>query len=195
MVLLCYHVDLHGKDILFKSETKSITKKKILDMKKTKCVLGQDFCNIIPFVHAITGCDTTSRLFGVGKGQALKKATQDLHFKECANSFCRATSKEEIRKLGEEAMVALYGGVSYEGLDLLRLRRFTTKVMSSSTFVEMHTLPPTADSAMFHIYRTFYQVKEWMAEGEFEFTDWGWAVEKGGCVPVRSSLPLRQKSF
>lgn len=82
-------------------------------------------------------------------------------------------------KLGEEAMVALYGGVSYEGLDLLRLRKFTTKVMSSSTFVEMHTLPPTADSAMFHIYRTFYQVKEWMAEGEFEFTDWGWAVQKG----------------
>lgn len=67
--------------------------------------------------------------------------------------------------------------------------------MSSSTFVEMHTLPPTADSAMFHIYRTFYLLKEWMAEGEFEFTDWGWAVEKGGCVPVRSSLPLRQKSF
>lgn len=28
LVLLCYHVDLHGKDILFKSETKSITKKK-----------------------------------------------------------------------------------------------------------------------------------------------------------------------
>lgn len=166
-------------------------------MKKTKCVLGQDFCNIIPFVHAITGCDTTSRLFGVGKGQALKKATQDLHFKEWANSFWRATSKEEIRKLGEEAMVALYGVVPYEGLNLLRLLKFTTKVMSSSTFVEMHTLPPIADSAMFHIYRTFYQVKEWMAEGEFEFTDWCWAVEKYGCgcVPVRSILPLRQKSF
>lgn len=28
LILLCYHVELHGKDILFKSETKAITKKK-----------------------------------------------------------------------------------------------------------------------------------------------------------------------
>ena len=40
LVLNCYHVDLHGKDILLKSETKSIAKKKVLDMKKTKSVLG-----------------------------------------------------------------------------------------------------------------------------------------------------------
>lgn len=131
-------------------------------MKKTKCVLGQDLCNIMPFVHAIRGCDTTSRLFGVEKGQALKKATQNLHFKECANSFCRATSKKKKKKRESlvKAMVALYGGVPHEELHLLRFRKFTTKVMSSSIFIEVHTLPPTADSTMFHICRTFYQVKE-----------------------------------
>ena len=189
LVLLCYHVDLHGKDIFLKSETKSIAKKKVWDMKKTKFVLGQDLCKALPFVHAITGCDTTSRLFGVGKGQALKKATQDLHFKECANSFSSVSSREDIRMLGEEAIVALYGGAPREGLDLLRFRKFTSKVITNSTFVEIHTLPPTADSATFHIFRAFYQVKQWIGEDSLNFTDWGWAVENGECVPVRCSLP------
>jgi hypothetical protein len=36
----------------------------------------EEICKVMPFIHAITGCDTTSKLFGVGKGQALK-----MHFK------------------------------------------------------------------------------------------------------------------
>ena len=73
LVLLCYHVYLHWKDILLKSETKSTAKKKVLEKKNTKFVLGQDLCKALPFVHEITECDTTSRLFGVGEGRALKK--------------------------------------------------------------------------------------------------------------------------
>ena len=61
--------------------------------------------------------------------QALKKATQDLHFKECANSFSNVSSREDIRMLGEEAIVALYGGDPRKGLDLLRFRKFTSKVI------------------------------------------------------------------
>ena len=52
LVLLCYHFDLRGKDILFKSETISIAKKKAWDLKKTKFVLGQDLCKALPFVQA-----------------------------------------------------------------------------------------------------------------------------------------------
>ena len=62
--------------------------------RNSSFVLGQDLCKVLPFVYAITGCDATSRLFGVGKGQALKKAAQNLHFKECANSFSSVSSRE-----------------------------------------------------------------------------------------------------
>lgn len=67
--------------------------------------------------------------------------------------------------------------------------------MFRSTFVEIHTLPPTTDSAMFHIYKAFFQVRQYMKDAEFEFTDWVWSVENGNWVPVRSSLSLRHKSF
>lgn len=53
--------------------------------------------------------------------------------------------------------------------------------MFRSTFVtfEIHTLPPTTDSAMFHIYKAFFQVRQYMKDAEFEFTDWVWSVENG----------------
>ena len=40
-------------------------------MKVLKEKLGQDVCNKIFFIHAILGCDTTSRLHGIGKGTSL----------------------------------------------------------------------------------------------------------------------------
>ncbi|KAH3698671.1 hypothetical protein DPMN_086217 [Dreissena polymorpha] len=43
-------------------------------VQKTKTVLGPQLCNILPALHALTGCDTNSRIFGIGKGIAFKKA-------------------------------------------------------------------------------------------------------------------------
>lgn len=40
----------------------------------------------------------------------------------------------------------------------------------------------------------FARVKEWMAKGEFEFKDKGWADENVRYVPVRSSLLLPSKT-
>ena len=34
-------------------------------------------CNLLPFAHVIAGCDTTSRLFGIGKGVALRELSSD----------------------------------------------------------------------------------------------------------------------
>ena len=32
--------------------------------EKTKEVLGQENCRLLPVIHAVTGADTTSRVFG-----------------------------------------------------------------------------------------------------------------------------------
>jgi hypothetical protein len=67
--------------------------------------------------------------------------------------------------------------VPLEGLNLLRFRRFTFKVMTSSKFVEVHTLPPTSNAAHFHILRVFHQVKQWIGEADnMEAKDWGWCI-------------------
>ena len=62
--------------------------------------------------------------------------------------------------------------------------------MTSSKFVEVHTLPPTSDAAKYHIIRAFYQIKQWTGEAKnMEAKNFGWAVEDGIYQPIRSSLP------
>ena len=62
--------------------------------------------------------------------------------------------------------------------------------MSSSKFVEVHTLPPTSNAAKYHILRAFYKVKQWTGEDEgMEAKKFGWTVEDGIYQPIRSSLP------
>ena len=53
------------------------------------------------------------------KKQAFLKATQDLHFKECANTFSSVSLNEDISMPGEENIVV----VLREALDLLRFRK------------------------------------------------------------------------
>lgn len=192
LVLLCYHMTLTSPhNIVFQSEMKQSTKKfKVWDIKKTLQTLDGQLCKALPFIHAISGCDTTSRLFGVGKGQAIKKALTDDRFMEIALSFVSDVSRDEILKRGEEAVILLYNGVQLEGLDLLRFRKFTIKVMTSSKFVEVHTLPPTSDAAKYHVLRTFYQVKQWTGSVDsMDVQEWGWVVQGNLCLPIRSTKP------
>ena len=63
--------------------------------------LGQEICRHILFIYAISGCDGTSRMYGIGKGLPLKKFVRDTHFREDVKVFdSLSASKEEIVKAG-----------------------------------------------------------------------------------------------
>ena len=55
-------------------------------------------CNILPAVHALTGCDSTSSLFGIGKKSVFKL------FKDKADNFKNLTSLSKPNK--KNAMMA-----------------------------------------------------------------------------------------
>lgn len=104
--------------------------KKIWNIQQTKCFLGEDICHLLPFLHSLTGCDSTSRLFGIGKGITLKRLNQE-YFKAQGQLFMNTTSsKSEVIKAGEEAVICVYGGLLLEGLDILRWIKFTVKVIT-----------------------------------------------------------------
>ena len=70
-------------------------------------------CDNLLFIHAILGCDSTSCLFGLGKGLAMKKVKTDSDFLKQAKVFSQ--SKERVGKgiiiaAGEKALVSLYWG-------------------------------------------------------------------------------------
>ena len=73
LVLLLHHVPMESKDIFFASERKKNSKGRVWNIKEVQAALGPVLCKNILFSHALLGCDTTSRLFGIGKGSILKK--------------------------------------------------------------------------------------------------------------------------
>jgi len=68
----------------------------------------------------ISGCDTTSRVYGIGKVAALKKYANSLHFREQAKVFNSPSTVHDIVIAGENALVFLYGGKPGEKLDGMR---------------------------------------------------------------------------
>ena len=84
---MCYHVPKDGYDLYFRPGRKANTRgTSIWHMKKVKEQLGKEVCRNLLFLHAITGCDTASRFYGVGKATVLKKLENVLSFKEQAMS-------------------------------------------------------------------------------------------------------------
>ena len=62
VILLCYYGDPDGFDLFMPFSTRGTMKKnRICDI--TQSELGADICINILFIHAILGCDTTSRLW------------------------------------------------------------------------------------------------------------------------------------
>ena len=137
-VLLCLHADVKSQPLFFKSEKKQTAKKnhKVCHINRLKGVMGPELCLLLPFVHSVSGSDTTSRLYGVEKGASLSMLRSDSAFKEAAYFFIRQSSMEEIVAAGEKALCCLYGGQPNEGLDVLCYRRFCEKVAASTTVPE-----------------------------------------------------------
>ena len=71
LMLLIHGVQLSDYSVFFTSDEKSKTARKLWDVKYAKEVLGEEICNAILPIHASLGCDTTSRLFSIGKQVAL----------------------------------------------------------------------------------------------------------------------------
>ena len=101
------------------------------------------------FVHGILGCDT-SRIFGIGKGQALKKIYNNEDFRQCAEVFQMRASVVEKHKIiasGEKALLCLYNCKDLSmSLDEFRYQSLCKKVAVSNQAVEIKTLPPKSEA-------------------------------------------------
>ncbi len=157
------------------------------NIKAVKEQLGPEVCTNILFLHAVLGCDTTSRFFGIGKGTALKKFKSSGHFRERAKVFNESASSQDIIAAGEQVLVSIYNGKPGEILDSLR---FCEKVATNTTQVQPQTLPPTSAAAKYHSLRVYLQIQHLQWKGhELQPEEWGWRVCEGGLMPMHTDLP------
>ena len=145
IVFPCYHASIESHDLFFCLEPKKNTKQPcIWNIKVTKQRLGARHMPAILFLHAVLGCDRTSRLHGIGKGASFKKFQASNSFRQQANVLhTNSASKHDVTCAGDKALVVLYNGNSTDSLDSLRHQRFCEKVSSSQYHDHPRGLSPT----------------------------------------------------
>ncbi len=85
------------------NEVKNIKPGKLWNVKVIADKLGNDVCKRLFFSHAILGCDTTSRIYGMGKRLGLKLlSSPNQHYQTAGDVFYHNHSnKTEIKKVGD----------------------------------------------------------------------------------------------
>ena len=150
------------------------------------------------FAHAILGCDTTSRVFGMEKGLAQKHIRSDKHIITQAEVFLQENATlADISSAGEAALVCLYTGAV--GDTLFVLLRFHQKVATSTRFVQSEHLPPTSSAAKYHSLRVYLQVQIWKGESRLgphlHPQNLGWKAVEGKVVPIQCDMDVAPKAL
>ena len=192
LVLLLFHVKSNMKNVYFSSSKTTVTR--AWDIKKTQADVGLNVCKHILFAHAFSGCDTTSRPFGVGKTATLKNIKEgNPAFLKGADVFLSSSSDQKLlTQTGERLLVSLYKGKDTDTLDHLRLLRYHDKMSTGTKQIQPKNLPPTSAAATQHCLRVYYQVQEWACLGaNFSLNPrhWGFQEQQGKLHPVPSDLP------
>jgi len=187
LVLLCHYAERWMNDLYFKSSNEG---GKCWHINSVAEALGESICCVLPVVHALCGCDTTSRLYAIGKGTALRKVREDNGFLKCIETFCgQSGSKDAISSAGEKALVYLYGEKEMTPLTDCERQNFATRLAKNSTTVEVHSLPPTTDAAKYHLFRVHCQVQGWMGNC-VDPEKWDWCLRKGQLEPKTMNSPV-----
>ena len=165
LVLLLYHAPANDCKHLYFRSGKGTPKYNITVLKRLP---GDDVCSDLLFIHAFSGCDTTSRIFGVGKKSVVQKVIAgDSVLHECSKVFRTPTADPAtVETTGCNAMVSLFNGGKSDSLASLRYSFLAKKVATAKTFVTPERLPPTTSATNLHSRRTYLQVMEWLGKND-----------------------------
>ena len=169
-------------------ETNPVTIYKIADFQ-TK--LNEKQRKQLNVVHCLTGCDTTSALYGKGKQTAMKvlKELSDEAADQMSTFLAPCEDvdkkKEEISAVGELFLLKLYASKTATSLNKLRYIIYNMKLKGTkvtSAFL-LETLPPTTAAAKQHSYRAYHTVQQCLGN-DLNPLDWGWALSGNDLIPV-----------
>ena len=134
----------------------------------------------------MSGCDTTSFLFGVGKTKLYKKKILEKH-EDLSDVFSNSESTiSEIISAGEKIIMELYSEAKKCGnLNSLRLFLYKKQIQKSGLIqkkVDPRRSPPSS-------LRVYHQIHEWLGNN-LDPLKYGWKISDGGITPVTNDLPL-----
>ena len=150
---------------------------------------GDEMCQALPAYHSITGCDTTSFPFGVGKVKPLKKTKKLGKFQLLSQLGTSRTSVEDIADAKTFFRTCMYAGSEHEEYVRTRIRMYDKqKVKSSSSIL------PDESSTNEHLKRSDLQAFIWYQclKQDIEYPSIkhrGWEETEDGIRPIWFTCP------
>ena len=165
--------------------SKATNRQRFIPVNTITDQIGQDVSLCLPASHAISGCDTTSSLFKIGKRTAFSKLLLNIgDLLPLAQLGQSSDITNELPTATKYALL-LYGSKSNscKSLDQLRYEYACKSDKSASLF------PPTDDAFQQHIRRVNYQVAIWIHSHEARPVLWrpdgnGWQLRDNKLEPV-----------
>ena len=148
--------------------------------------LGDKLCKALPGFHAVTGCDSTSSLSGIGKKRAWDVLTRfQVHQESLSLLGEQSELSQEVTTRCTTFICNLYPSLkkTSTSVDELRYLMFCQRKQKSEL------LPPTSGSLILHLKRANYQAFVWrnslVALQELPSPEYhGWAIEDEALKPV-----------
>jgi hypothetical protein len=143
--------------------------------------------------HAMSGCDTVSYLWGIGKGTILKmlKAGHQLNKLGVLEAGLTDVVKEATL-----FYAACYGLKDVHDMSTLRYNVWSSKMANTklSAAPELRSLPPTTAAFEPHVYRAHYQAAIWRAALDpnpptLDPVQYGWSRDQTSNMLVPVPLP------
>jgi len=201
LILLMHHWRDGMEDIYFLSEPKKSQKKglQVWRIRDLVSKAGTIVIAHILFIHAWTGCDTTSATFGQGKNNLVKKIQVSKEVQQISLLMGDpSVTPEQVGKAGARLFVILFGGKHGDDLNYLCYVKFL-EMVSANKIVDPQKLPPTERAAHFHSLRVHLQVILWKRlthqDLDFDPEQWGWKLDGTQLSPIMTDLAAGPESL
>ena len=164
LILLVYYVSKGMLDSLVYMQaghsTQVTNRRRYIPINTIVEKVGHDVCQNLPAAHALTGCDTTSSLFGVGKRVAYTKLVE--HVKQIPSAFKTFGLSDSVDDdfCAAQAYVLKFYSIKLKGAKCTSLNKLR-HIYASSTDRSAAQFPPTEDAFKQHVMRARYQASIW----------------------------------
>ena len=133
----------------------------VTDVKATAIKHASIANQLLP-AHALSGCDTVSQLYGIGKGTVLKVVNSNVKL----NTLGQTTEDlDTILRDATKFIACCYGSRENKSMSDARYEVWTTKMANKriKTAPPLKTLPPTTEAFRQHVLRAHLQAAIWRA--------------------------------
>ena len=137
----------------------TLDKRRYIPIHSISAELGKTFCQILPAVHCITGCDSVSSFFGIGKKKVMKVIENkgaDYYADIAALGVGDIVAS---LKAAEKLVINLYEPKAHGQTNLRNLRLKFVQVKQQS----LAKIPPSEPSFLQHVLRAIWQTQVWVS--------------------------------